>query len=165
MLHRQTQDAYSWALKLVDSIPVEKWEEYPSGVETTVNWQIGHLIMSYYFHAVMCLAGHKKEVFAVVPLKEYDAYFNRGNPLASIGKINSENLNDQLRYVQDLSLSVIGELQDSDLSKPLEPTKFPNPVAKTKFEAIDWNIKHSMWHCGQLGLLKRAIDKRYDFWS
>ena len=85
MLHLQTRDAYNWALKIIDSIPQEKWEEYPAGVETTVNWQIGHLIMSYYFHAVMCLVGHKKEVFAVVPLKEYDAFFNRSDPKDSIG--------------------------------------------------------------------------------
>ncbi|WP_216824389.1 hypothetical protein [Emticicia sp. TH156] len=35
--------------------------------------------------------------------------------------------------------------------------------SKTKFEALDWNIKHTLWHCRQIGLLKRVVDKRYDF--
>ncbi len=45
----------------------------------------------------------------------------------------------------------------------LEPTPVAHPVAKTKFEAIDWNIKHTMYHCGQIGILRRIVDKRYDF--
>ncbi len=58
---------------------------------------------------------------------------------------------------------VIKSLSDQDLESELSPTEVPHPVAKNKFEAIDWNIKHTMWHCGQIGILKRIIDERFDF--
>lgn len=54
-------------------------------------------------------------------------------------------------------------MKESDLEQPLEPFIIEHPVAKTKQEAIDWNIKHTMWHCGQIGLLKRFLVKRHDF--
>jgi hypothetical protein len=54
-------------------------------------------------------------------------------------------------------------LTESDLESELEKTDTPHPIAKNKYEALDWNIKHTMWHCGQLGILKRIIDKRFDF--
>jgi len=44
-----------------------------------------------------------------------------------------------------------------------EPTKRKHPVAKTKFEAISWNIKHTMWHCGQIACIKRLIHGGFDF--
>ena len=30
-------------------------------------------------------------------------------------------------------------------------------------EALEWNINHTMYHCGQIGVLKRVVDARYDF--
>lgn len=29
--------------------------------------------------------------------------------------------------------------------------------------ALSWNIKHTMWHCGQIVMLKRIIDKPHNF--
>ncbi|MCE7059373.1 hypothetical protein [Dyadobacter sp. CY343] len=28
---------------------------------------------------------------------------------------------------------------------------------------IDWNIKHTVYHCGQIGILSRIVEKRFDF--
>jgi hypothetical protein len=48
MLSRQTHDAYNWINKLVKSVSYEKWDNTPSVIETSVSWQMGHLIMSLY---------------------------------------------------------------------------------------------------------------------
>jgi hypothetical protein len=65
--------------------------------------------------------------------------------------------------MQGRSLEIIKELAPENLHAALEPTRIPHPIAKTKFESLDWNIKHTMYHCGQIGILKRVVDKRYDF--
>ena len=163
ILVRQTEDAYNWTNKLLHSIPHEKWDNMPAVIESTVNWQVGHLIVSSYYNTVMVLVGHHKDVFPVVPLQQYDKLFTNADPKDSVGKVNSRELQSQFVFLQKKSISVISSLTPEDLVNPLEPTSIPHPVAKTKFEAIDWNIKHAMWHCGQLGLLKRIVDQRYDF--
>lgn len=38
-----------------------------------------------------------------------------------------------------------------------------NGLKRNDFLAVSWNMEHTMWHCGQLALLKRIFGKRYDF--
>lgn len=62
LLTAQTSDAYGWAKKLVEDIPGEKWDVIPEVLETNITWQLGHLIMSNYFHAILCISGHQKDI-------------------------------------------------------------------------------------------------------
>jgi len=162
-LAKQTEDAYNWTNKLLQSIPHEKWDVLPGVIESTVSWQAGHLIMSFYYHTVMVVVGHLKDVFPVVPLQQYDKLFTNADPKDSIGKTNPQELQGHLVFMQQKSLSVIRSLTEEELGNALVPTNTPHPIASTKLEAIDWNIKHTMYHCGQLGVIKRVIDQRYDF--
>lgn len=163
MLAKQTENAYEWTNKLLHSIPKEKWDVLPDVVQTTVTWQAGHLILSFYYHTVMVITGHLKDVFPVVPLQQYNKLFTNSDPKDSIGKTNPQELHDQLIFMQKRSVDVISALTEADLEQSLAPTPTPHPIAKTKQEALDWNIKHTMYHCGQLGLIKRIVDQRYDF--
>lgn len=163
MLTRQTRDAYDWTNKIITSIPFEKWDVMPDVVESSVSWQVGHLLISFYYHSIMVVVGHQMDILQRIPLKDYDQFFTDAAPKDFLGKINPELLLAQLQLMEEKSLSVIASLNADDLEKNLFPSPIQHPVAKTKFEAIDWNIKHTMWHCGQLGILKRIVHKRYDF--
>lgn len=66
---------------------------------------------------------------------------------------------EHLRFVQQKSVAIISELSTTDFETSLEPT----PITGTKSEAVDWNIKHTMYHCGQIGILRRIVDKQFDF--
>jgi hypothetical protein len=66
-------------------------------------------------------------------------------------------------FAKKRSIEVVDSLCLEDLQRPLHPTEIPHPIAKNKFDALDWNIKHTMWHCGQLGILVRIVDERFDF--
>lgn len=160
---RQTENVYEWTNKLIESVPFTKWNNTPDVVETNITWQVGHLIMSHYFHTMMVIVGHQRDVFEKIPLKEYDEIFTSGGPNGVKGKVDPEVLLGQLRYVQFRSLEIINSMTPERLSAALEPTHIPHPIAKTKFESLDWNIKHTMYHCGQIGILKRVVDVRYDF--
>jgi hypothetical protein len=159
----QTKDVYTWTNKLIEPIAFEKWEIVPDVLSTSIQWQVGHLIMSHYFHTVMVIKGHERDVFSKIPLKEYSQCFTAGNAIDAIGKAKANVMMDQLTYMQNLSIQVIEQLDENKWFKELEPTPMPHPIAKNKFESLDWNIKHTMYHNGQLGILKRVLDKRHDF--
>lgn len=58
ILLQQNKDAYQWVDNLISDIAIERWDDTPTGIDTNVNWQIGHLLLSYYFHTVMVIKGH-----------------------------------------------------------------------------------------------------------
>lgn len=163
MLIRQTESVYGWTNKLIETIPFEQWETIPEIIESNISWQVGHLIMSHYFHSVMVIVGHQMDVIQKIPLKEYDELFTNAVPKKSVGKTNPYELISKLKVVQQKSIDIIGELSMEELESRLKPTPTPHPIAKTKLEAIEWNIQHTMYHCGQIGVLKRVLGERYDF--
>ncbi len=163
ILTKQTEDAYDWTNKITSSIPYEKWNDTPEIIETNIVWQVGHLIMSFYYHSIMVIAGHQMDIIQKVPLKIYDELFTNAPAKNAIRKAEPKELQNQMTYVQQKSIDIIKSLTQKDLESKLEPTPTPHPIAKTKFEALDWNIKHTMYHCGQIGILKRILDKRFDF--
>lgn len=163
LLVDQTTDAYQWINKLVETVPLEKWTIIPPTVESSIDWQIGHLIISHYFHSVMVIRGHQMDILQQLPIRDYSEWFTLAAPLQSLGKADSAKLKKDLSFMQQQSLSILTTLSDSELDDPLEPTPTAHPIATTKRESIDWNIKHTMYHCGQIGLIKRIVDERHDF--
>lgn len=163
ILTRQTEAAYNWTNKLIKSIPFERWETVPDVIQTCISWQVGHLIVSQYFHSIMVIVGHQMDVLQQIPIKDYDGLFTNASPIKSIGKIQPILLSDQLNIIQQKSIDIVASLTSKDLESKLEPTHLAHPIAKIKREAIDWNIQHTMYHCGQIGILKRIVDERYDF--
>jgi hypothetical protein len=159
----QTENAYDWTNKLIKSIPFEKWEVMPDVIQTSISWQVGHLIMSHYFHSIMVIVGHQLDVIQHIPIKEYGALFTDASPAKSTGRIPAPLLFDQLTIVQQKSIGIVKSLTSAELENSLEPTHIAHPIAKVKREAINWNIQHTMYHCGQIGILSRIIEKRYDF--
>src|SRR5688500_15230677 len=163
ILIQQTQSAYDWIEKLINPIPFEKWDQTPQGLETNLTWLVGHLIMSHYFHSIMVITGHQADLLQKIPLKDYANLFTDGSPLNVIGKTDAGQLLGQLRMVQKRSLDILKPLTAADLENKLEPTTLKHPIARIKRESIDWNIKHTMYHCGQIGMLKRVVYERHDF--
>ncbi|GAB4042722.1 DinB family protein [Spirosoma jeollabukense] len=163
LLINQTANAYQWTNKLVDPVPLDKWRIIPPVVESSIDWQLGHLIISQYFHSIMVIRGHQMDILQQLPIRDYSEWFTVSSPSLSVGKVESVKLLADLQFMQQKSLAILATLEDSELDNLLEPTATPHPIATTKREAIDWNIKHTMYHCGQLGLIKRVVDKRYDF--
>lgn len=158
ILVKQTQDAYNWVNKLTATVQNENWEKVQKGIESSISWQVGHLVLSYYYHTIMVIKGHDMGVLKSIPMKEYSLFFGYGTtPKDSIGKVDINQLKEMHLLMQKHSIQTIGELTNNDLSSELHPSDHPHPIAKTKFEAIDWNIKHTMWHCGQIGTIKKIL--------
>lgn len=65
--------------------------------------------------------------------------------------------------MQKQTIETFDYLRDKDLNDEIFKLPKPHPFVKSKEDSISWNIKHTMWHCGQMGVLKRVIDKSLDF--
>ncbi|GAB2521631.1 DinB family protein [Spirosoma aerophilum] len=163
MLIKQTANAYEWTNKLVDPVPLDRWSIIPPIVASSIDWQLGHLIISQYFHSIMVIRGHQMDILQQLPIRDYSEWFTVSGPSLSVAKVDSVNLLADLQFMQRKSLAILATLEDSELDNPLEPTPTPHPIATTKREAVDWNIQHTMYHCGQIGLIKRVVDERHDF--
>ena len=164
ILAKQTEIAFEWTNKLISSVPIEKWDLLAEGIESNISWQAGHQIISIYYHTIMTTVGHIPELIEKLDLRRYTELCGyETGPKDMVGKTDPMELTEHLQMMQVRSLNVIESLSVSDLWTPLKPTKVPHPVAKTKFEAVNWNIKHTMWHCGQIGTLKRILHYPHDF--
>ncbi len=163
LLLRQTSDAYAWTTKLLNSISYDQWDTLPPVLETNVLWQTGHLLVSFYYHSILVIRGHQPNILQSIPVKLYGQLFTQAAPAAVVGKIIPQQLFSDLEAIQEHSLNSIVKIDEEELEAALETTGYPHPVARTKFEALDWNIKHTLWHCGQIAIIKRVVDQRYEF--
>ncbi len=165
VLVEQTKEAHVWTNKLIDSVPMKRWEDTPSNLDTNISWQVGHLVISEFYHAILVVTGFDAEITQKINLKSYTEQFGyESNPLQIVGSSNPKELKEHLLFMQHKVIVNIKSLSLLDLNKAVEePTKRKHPVAKTKFDAISWNIKHTMWHCGQIACIKRLIHGGFDF--
>ncbi len=164
LLTRQTENAYEWTNKLIESVPFSKWDDTPGGVDTNISWQVGHLIISHYFHTVMVIVGHQKDVLEKIPLRQYDEIFTNGQPIGAKGKVDPAIILGQLKFLQKRSLEILKVDDGGPPSLWFESRRIFHILSpRQNLNRLDWNIKHTMYHCGQIGLLKRIIDVRYDF--
>lgn len=165
LLIKQTQDAHSWTNRLIDSIPMGNWDDTPGTLLSNVTWQVGHLIISENYHGILVIKGFDEEIRKKIDLRALNMSFGHGSePKGVIGNTDPKLLKEQLLFSQEKVISTIGALPSKDLEQVVEqPVPQKHPVAETKLEAISWNIKHTMWHCGQIASIKRLIHGGYDY--
>ncbi|CAA9308501.1 MAG: hypothetical protein AVDCRST_MAG56-6025 [uncultured Cytophagales bacterium] len=164
LLLDQTASSHRWIEKMIDHVPAEKWGLIPAGLNTSLKWQVGHLVLSQHYHGVVVIAGPQPDLLEKLPVKAYSPYFVFGDKIGEVDeRFTVEELRASLRLVQEKGLWAIGQLADGDLAGPLFPRPVPHPVATNKQEALSWNVKHNMWHCGQIGMVARAVGHPFDF--
>jgi len=164
ILSKQTIDTYQWLHKLIDTIQDNKWDDIPEVLASNISWQVGHIVISIYYHTILVIKGHQPDVLEQVPLRTYSELFTfNGTPKKCIGGLTPEELKNHLQIIEKKSIEIIDSLTFEDIEDTLIPGEVEHPVATTKFEAIDWNIKHTMWHCGQIASIKRVLGNPYTF--
>lgn len=163
LLLNQTTNAYQWTNNLLNSLPADCWPTLPPVIETNALWQAGHLLVSIYFNTMVVIKGHQPGIFQSMPLKLYSQLFTQATPASAMNQVEPQQLFEHLKTMQNHSSEIIKSLTEHDLNALLVPGEIVHPVAKTKFEAINWNVNHTFWHCGQIAMIKRVVHKRYRF--
>jgi hypothetical protein len=81
-----------------------------------------------------------------------------------IGRSNPNLLREQLHFIQNKVIQNISSLTLQDLeSKAEQPIAQKHPIGQKKIDTVSWNIKHTMWHCGQVASINRLIHGGFDF--
>ena len=165
LLVKQTKDAHIWTNKLIDSIPIEHWDDTSDTLASNLSWQVGHLVISEYYHAILVVTGFDEEITQKIDLKAHNHWYGYDSvPADQVGQNDPDILREQLHFMQHKVIKNVSNLTLKDLeSKVEQPIKQKHPVAITKLDAVSWNIKHTMWHCGQIATLKRVLHGGYDF--
>lgn len=146
-------------IKLLTETPFNLWYHTPEVIQSNIAWQVGHLIISQFYHSIAVISKPDLKIYEVIPLKAYFPIYS----MATKSTINElkpspETLLEQLETINKYANRVIDHLKEEDLIAGLEPTKFPHPIAKTKYEALTWCFRHEMWHLGQIATLKRILN-------
>ena len=146
--------------ELLNEVPHDVWFKNAGAPNSNVAWQVGHLVLASNYHCISLVLGINEAMIQKDSFKIYMKYciglgsINRSLPE---GFISVEDLISDLKEVHDISITGLRNLQDSDLNRPLEPTKMKHPFAKTKYEALSWAFKHDIWHCAEIENLKMNL--------
>jgi len=157
-IKEQSKSTRNQTLDILGQTPFELWDETPPVIESNISWQVGHLIVSQYYHSIAVIAKPNLEIFKKVPLKDYIPIFSMLTKSTTNDlKPEPQKLLSDLEIVNNYALDVLDQMIDENLDDPLEPTRMPHPIANTKYEALTWSFRHEMWHLGQISTLKRII--------
>ena len=164
LLTTQTTAAQEWTNKLVTGISPDKWFILPEIIETNLAWQMGHLTLSQYYYTVVLITGPQQEFAEKILIKKYSGLFAKGTRMKELmTEIAVEDLLKNWQLMQEKTIEILSSLDDDHLVNEIYQTPRHHPFVKTKQDSLSWNIKHTMWHCGQIGMLRRVIDKSFDF--
>ena len=62
--------------------------------------------MSLYYHSIMVIVGHQKDILETIPMRGYDGLFTNSSPKKAIGKTIPEVLRNNSKIMQKRSIEV-----------------------------------------------------------
>jgi hypothetical protein len=159
-LTAQIIESRNFVNRLIAEIPQDLWYTVPKDTNSNFAWQIGHLMISQNFHAIICITGRNDRVFNLIPVADYVKLFNGMGALhrsVETGLIPTSKPIGQFNTIHEICIDSLSKLDDNILANELEPISFKHPIAYTKYEALSWCFKHEMWHSAEMEEIKRML--------
>ena len=156
LLKKQLKMAQGWTLNLVTELDDSFWKLTPPDVSTNINWQVGHIAVSLYHNALVCMGGSREALENLIPVKEYCDYYRAGaSPMEELpAKPDKTELIKALRLIYRQVEVSLESLEEAELDYP---TEVPHSKAETKRDMLLWCVHHQMWHNGVIAMLKRIL--------
>ena len=153
---RQIEFARVYTLRLLEDLTDDEWFWSPPEYSTHIAWQVGHIAMSEYGLTMFQQRGRLTEDRELMSGK-YRKLFLRGtkpNLDRSVYPSPSEILEVLDRVHQQMRAEV--PTFDAILDDEVGP---PHAAYGTKYGALLFTSNHEMLHAGQIGMLRRLMDK------
>ena len=151
----QIDFARRYTLELLDATPRDRWFEIPDGLPTNIAWQVGHLTVSQYGLLMFRIRGREPDDLDLIPGRFRKAYGRSTTPKADPdSQPTPDELIERLTRVYDLAMAELPNVTGETL---LEPIEMPFAAYPIKLGAILFCPLHEHIHCGQIGLLRRAL--------
>lgn len=143
-------------LGLVSDLDDPFWKLTPPGLNTNINWQVGHITVGLYFQALVCIGGEREALKNVIPIQDLIRLYKMGTqPTENLpAKPDKEALLKALKIVYRQVDVALKSLEPADLDLP---TVVQHPVAKDRREVLSWCSHHQMWHNGIIAVIKRIL--------
>ena len=156
LLKKQLKMAQDWTLDLVNELEDSFWKLTPPNVNTNINWQIGHIAVSLYHNALVCMGGSREALDNLFSVKELFGFYKAGtNPIESLPvKPDKKELIKALRLIFRQVEVSLENLEEGELD---HGTELPHNRAATKRDLLLWCVHHQMWHNGVIAMLKRIL--------
>jgi len=155
-IRKDILSSMNWTDKLLKEVNETNWKVNPKSMKTNINWQVGHMIISHYFHCIASIIGSDEKIKEQFSPRQFSVYYGMGSsPTKSIeDKPNHQELLNHLSLVDRRSLEILDDISEDAL---VEAPIINNPVAKLKEDAFIWSVKHRMWHNGQIALISSHL--------
>lgn len=151
----QIDFARQYTLELLDATPQESWFTVPDGLPTNVAWQVGHMTVSQYGLLMFRIRGRQPEDLDLIPGKFRKAYGRSTTPNSDPScQSTPDELVERLNRVFELGKAELAKVSGETL---LEPIDMPYAAYPIKLGAILFCPLHEHIHCGQIGVLRRAL--------
>lgn len=154
---RHIESSRAYTLTLLEGLEDEEWFWTPDPAVTHIAWQVGHLAFAQYGLALFRQRGRLPE--------DSDLMSGSFRKTFAKGTTPSPNCSDypaiaEIRATFDRMHEQTGReicmMQDSSLDDPIDP---PHAAFATKYGALLFAADHEMLHAGQIGLLRRLMNK------
>jgi hypothetical protein len=153
----QIRFARDYTLGLLEATPQDRWWEMPEGLPTHIAWQVGHLTVSQYGLLMFRMRGRRPEDLELIPGVFRKAYSRQSVPLPHAERTSRPTADDLMDRMNQVHEQSITELEQLDPSVLLQPVDMPYAAYPIKLGAVLFCPLHEQIHCGQIGLLRRAL--------
>jgi hypothetical protein len=142
--------------RLMSDFTDDEWFWHPPEFVTHLAWQIGHIAYAQYCHCFWWIRGRRPEDSAWIP-EQFFTLFEMGSvPVAEADAYPStDEIKRVLDAVYDRTMIELSTMTDEELDVPIHPSR----PERTKLMGLFWNVEHEFLHAGQIGLLRRLMEK------
>ena len=117
-LREQIIESRNFVNRLISEIPQDLWYTIPQNTDSNFAWQVGHLMISQNFHAIICITGRNTKITELIPIVDYVKIFNgMGTLHRSVEKnlIPTYELKEQFDAIHKICIDNLSQLNDDIL--------------------------------------------------
>lgn len=157
LARKQIEFAREYTHSLLVDLDDADWYRMPTGFSSHVAWQVGHLAMAQYGLCLFRQRG-RAEVDTTLMSSSFRKQFSRGSQPApaSAGSPSPAEIRDVLQRVHEQALRELPTFSESQLAETVE---MPYAALPTKLGALLFCSHHEMLHAGQIGVLRRLLNR------
>ena len=156
-LLERLQNVRGFTSDFLEGLSDEEWLWQPSGVETHIAWQVGHMAISQYALCLQQVRGTRPEDATYLPKRLKKGYGKGSTPLA--GPDPELPLATLRQAFDDVHRHVYEELGGYSEEQLDEPVEQAHRMFRTKLGSAEFAVQHDFVHAGQIALLRRLMGK------
>lgn len=153
----QIQSARDYMLSLLADIPDDDWFRMPSGWNSHLAWQVGHLAMAEYGLALYRQRGRAEADLQLMP-SSFRKQFSRGSR-PELDPAKQPTPADIRATLERVHAQVLTEAPTYSAEQLAQPIDMPYAGTPTRLGALLFCAHHEMLHAGQIGVLRRLLGR------